>query len=417
MKPYYSYLLTLFVLSSASVLAQSPGCDGERYISPIFSELTETFNIKYGENTSLSGETVELLLDVFEPVESDVNERPLVLLIHGGGFVSGDKAVMHDICRGFASRGYVSATMSYRLYDGPLPPFPDSIALIGAVIDAIEDAHGAMRFFIDDAQNDDVYGIDPDMIFLGGGSAGGITSVWAAYMDENDYIPDFMAEHIDPDYGIPGASNDLTDISPEIQGVLNYSGAIYDVSWMDENDEPVFSVHDDGDPVVPYGTGFANPAGFPLISLQGPETMHAKAQELGVQSDLYIFENSPGHVSYFQDLSSAVAIEVIDSSSVFLEAIACAVPSSVDIQNKEYLNIVATPNPSSADILLEIPQEFMDGKVEVFNASGQIKYTQKVSSLNLNLNTTELGKGVFIVRVSSDPAYGSFYTTKRIVFN
>ena len=417
MKPYYSFLLTILVLSSASVLAQSPGCDGERYISPIFSELTETFNIKYGENTSLSGETVELLLDVFEPEESDVNERPLVLLIHGGGFVSGDKAIMHDICRGFASRGYVSATMSYRLYDGPLPPFPDSIALIGAVIDAIEDAHGAMRFFIDDAQNDDVYGIDPDMIFLGGGSAGGITSVWAAYMDENDYIPDFMAEHIDPDYGIPGASNDLTDISPEIQGVLNYSGAIYDVSWMNENDEPVFSVHDDGDPVVPYGTGFANPAGFPLISLQGPETMHAKAQELGVQSDLYIFENSPGHVSYFQDLSSAVATEVIDSSSVFLEAIACADPSSVDIQNKEYLNIVATPNPSNANILLEIPQEFMDGKVEVFNASGQIKYTQKVSSLNLNLNTTELGKGVFVVRVSSDPAYGSFYTTKRIVFN
>lgn len=417
MKPYYSYLLVLFLFTSASLSAQSPNCDGERYLSPVFTDLVETFNIKYGENTSLSGEPVELFLDIFEPQESGVDKRPLVLLIHGGGFVSGDKAIMHDICRGFASRGYVSATMSYRLYDGPLPPFPDSIALIGAVIDAIEDAHGAMRFFIDDAQNDDVYGIDPDMIFLGGGSAGGITSVWAAYMDENDFIPDFMAEHIDPDYGIPGASNDLTDISPEIQGVLNYSGAIYDADWMDENDEPIFSVHDDGDPVVPYGTGFANPAGFPLISLQGPETIHAKALELGVQSDVYIFENSPGHVSYFQDLSSAVATEVIDSSSVFLEAIACADPSSVDNQNKEYLNIVASPNPSTDNILLEIPQEFMDGNIEVFDVSGKIKYSQKVSTLNLNLSTAELGKGVFIVRVNSDPVYGSFYTTKRIVFN
>lgn len=417
MKPYYSYLLVLFLFTSVSLSAQSPNCDGERYLSPVFTDLVETFNIKYGENTSLSGEPVELFLDIFEPQESGVDKRPLVLLIHGGGFVSGDKAIMHDICRGFASRGYVSATMSYRLYDGPLPPFPDSIALIGAVIDAIEDAHGAMRFFIDDAQNDDVYGIDPDMIFLGGGSAGGITSVWAAYMDENDFIPDFMAEHIDPDYGIPGASNDLTDISPEIQGVLNYSGAIYDADWMDENDEPIFSVHDDGDPVVPYGTGFANPAGFPLISLQGPETIHAKALELGVQSDVYIFENSPGHVSYFQDLSSAVATEVIDSSSVFLEAIACADPSSVDNQNKEYLNIVASPNPSTDNILLEIPQEFMDGNIEVFDVSGKIKYSQKVSTLNLNLSTAELGKGVFIVRVNSDPVYGSFYTTKRIVFN
>ena len=417
MKPNYSYLLMLFLFSSVSLFAQSPNCDGERYLSPVFSDLVETFNVKYGENTSLSGEPVELLLDIFEPQESGVNERPLVLLIHGGGFVSGDKAMMHDICRGFASRGYVSATMSYRLYDGPLPPFPDSIALIGAVIDAVEDAHAAMRYFIDDAQNDDVYGIDPNMIFLGGGSAGGITSVWAAYMDENDYIPDFMADHIDPDFGLAGASNELTDISPEIKGVLNYSGAIYDVSWMDENDEPIFSVHDDGDPVVPYGTGFANPAGFPLISLQGPETIHAKAQELGVQSDVYIFEDSPGHVSYFQDLSSAVANEVIDSSSVFLEAIACADPSSVNIQNTEYLDINATPNPSSTTILLEIPQEFMDGYLEVFDVAGQKKYSQKVSALNVSLNTTELGKGVFIVRVSSDPAFGSFYTTRRIVFN
>lgn len=416
MKHFNFYLLIFFVVLSTTINAQSPNCDGERYISPVFNTLKETFNIKYGENTTLSGETLELFVDIFEPDETGVNERPLVLLIHGGGFVSGDKAMMHDICRGFASRGYVSATMSYRLYDGPFPPFPDSTALIGSVIDAIEDAYGAMRFFVNDAQTDDVYGIDPDMIFLGGGSAGGITSAWAAYMDEGDDIPDFMAQHIDADYGIPGASNDLTAINPEIQGVLMYSGAIYNVSWMDENDEPIFSVHDDGDPVVPYGVGFANPAGFDLISLQGPEAVHAKAQELGVTSEVYIFENSPGHVSYFQDLSSAVATQVIDSSSVFLEAIACADPASVDNQIKEDLSIGASPNPSNSEIQLVIPQEFMGGQIEVIDVSGKVRLAQEINALNMGLYAAEIGQGLFIVRVSSDPSYGSFYSTTKIIF-
>ncbi len=416
MKCVYNFLFVFPLLTSA-VHAQSPNCDGQRYMEPIFNNLIETFDVKYGENISVTGQTVELFVDVFEPEESDVNARPLVLLLHGGSFVTGDKSSMHNICRDFASRGYVAATMSYRLFDGPLIPLPDSLVLIEVVVQSVEDAFGAMRFFINDAQTDDLFGINPDMIFIGGTSAGGITSIHTAYMDENDDVLAFMTQHIDPDLGLPGASNEFTDINPAVQGVLNYSGAIYNVSWMDENDEPIFSVHDDQDYVVPYGVGFATPFfGIPIVSLQGSEIVHGKAEELGIPSELITIENSLGHVSYFNNLSSAIAIEVLDNSSIFLEGIACADVSSTESLSQADLHIFAAPNPSITEMQIVIPQEFMGGQLEVFDVSGQVKYAQSVRNLHMSLRASDMGRGLFVVRLSADPAYGAFYSTTRIIF-
>lgn len=416
MKHLHTLLFGFFLLTSG-IHAQSPNCDGQRYIEPIFDNLIETFDVKYGENISVTGQPVELFVDIFEPDEADVNARPLVLLLHGGAFVTGDKSSMHDICRDFASRGYVAATMSYRLFDGPIVPLPDSLALIEVVVQSVEDAFGAMRYFINDAQTEDLYGINPDMIFIGGVSAGGITSIHTAYMDDNDDVPDFMSQHIDPDLGLPGASNEFTDITPVVQGVLNYSGAIYNVSWMDENDEPIFSVHDDQDNVVPYGVGFATPFfGIPIVSLQGSEAVHAKAEELGMSSELITIENSLGHVTYFNNLSSAIAIEVLDNSSIFLEGIACADVSSSESLSQAGMHIYAAPNPSSSEMQIVIPREFMGGQLEVFDVSGQVKYAQSVQGLNMSLRASDIGQGLFVVRLSADPALGAFYSTTKIIF-
>lgn len=416
MKHLHTLLFGFFLLTSG-IHAQSPNCDGQRYIEPIFDNLIETFDVKYGENISVTGQPVELFVDIFEPDEADVNSRPLVLLLHGGAFVTGDKSSMHDICRDFASRGYVAATMSYRLFDGPIVPLPDSLALIEVVVQSVEDAFGAMRYFINDAQTEDLYGINPDMIFIGGVSAGGITSIHTAYMDDNDDVPDFMSQHIDPDLGLPGASNEFTDITPVVQGVLNYSGAIYNVSWMDENDEPIFSVHDDQDNVVPYGVGFATPFfGIPIVSLQGSEAVHAKAEELGMSSELITIENSLGHVTYFNNLSSAIAIEVLDNSSIFLEGIACADVSSSESLSQAGMHIYAAPNPSSSEMQIVIPREFMGGQLEVFDVSGQVKYAQSVQGLNMSLRASDIGQGLFVVRLSADPALGAFYSTTKIIF-
>ena len=397
-------LLSILCMTIPSFLftyGQAPACDGQRYIEEVFTDLTETFDVKYGENITVTGATKELMVDVFEPAGDVEVKRPLLLLIHGGSFVFGDKSDLHDICRSYARRGYVAATMSYRLFDGPIVPLPDSIALVEVVVQSVEDASAALRYFKDNAVNDNTFGIDPDQIVIGGISAGGITSVQVAYMDDNDEIPDFMALNIDDVYGLAGNSNDLTDINTDVIGVLNFSGAIYNTAWMDADDEPIYSVHDDGDNVVPYGVGYAAPFfGIPIVSLQGSEAVHGKAIELGINSELVTIENSLAHVSYFNNLSSDIAQEVLLGSSTFVENLVCNDPSSVE-ELSALMNTTAYPNPSDSEILIEWSADLKDARLLVFDQLGKLVIEKEVSGFSTTVSKENIGTGFFIAKIEA----------------
>lgn len=83
---------------------------------------------------------------------------PCVLFIHGGGFRAGNREGYNAQIVRMAEKGYVAATMSYRL--APKYPFPA----------AIHDTKAAVRWLRANAKT---YGIDPDRIGTTGGSAGG----------------------------------------------------------------------------------------------------------------------------------------------------------------------------------------------------------------------------------------------------
>ena len=96
-------------------------CDGERYYTEIFPNINVSSNIEYGENITediLGFEyTQTLYLDVYEPEGDNVNERPLIIFMFGGAFVSGSKnsPVMQELCTRYAKMGYVAAAIDYRL--------------------------------------------------------------------------------------------------------------------------------------------------------------------------------------------------------------------------------------------------------------------------------------------------------------
>jgi acetyl esterase/lipase len=83
---------------------------------------------------------------------------PAVLCIHGGGFRAGNRDRWNKLCRQLAERGYVAATVSYRL--APTYPFPA----------AVQDVKAAVRWMRANAAK---YGIDPNRIGTVGDSAGG----------------------------------------------------------------------------------------------------------------------------------------------------------------------------------------------------------------------------------------------------
>jgi acetyl esterase/lipase len=104
----------------------------------------------------------------FDLVKPDSPEPlPVVICLHGGGWISGDKSDMHPIAVSFAERGFAAACPQYRL--APLHPFPA----------AVDDVREFVRFL---GQEGTSLGVDPRRVAALGMSAGGHLACMAGLM-------------------------------------------------------------------------------------------------------------------------------------------------------------------------------------------------------------------------------------------
>src|SRR5215212_8660968 len=99
-------------------------------------------DIVYGK-----GGDVDLKLNLARPKSPSSNKLPCIVVIHGGGWMGGDRTNHDDLTWKFAQQGYVSATIGYRL--APAHRFPAQV----------NDVKCAVRYLRAHA---DEYGIDPD---------------------------------------------------------------------------------------------------------------------------------------------------------------------------------------------------------------------------------------------------------------
>jgi acetyl esterase/lipase len=121
-------------------------------------------DIEYGK-----GGDVSLKLDLYSPKER-TGLGPAIIFIHGGAWRSGSREMYHYYCVKFAERGYVAATISYRLMR--VAPFPA----------AVEDANCAVRWMRSNAER---LGVSPNKIGVAGGSAGGHLSMMVGYAPDS----------------------------------------------------------------------------------------------------------------------------------------------------------------------------------------------------------------------------------------
>ena len=238
---------------------------------------------------------LDLDMDIYYPMEPVAGQlRPLLLLIHGGAFYNGDKQDIGypEMGHYFAERGYVVASINYRLGFKPLAPDLDR-----AVYRALQDAHAAVCYLI---ANADEFGIDTTNIFAAGTSAGAITALNLAFMrDENR--PEATRENgvnewaytttktvfgwidrgihaigslfnqewgvnsenicevlgLDSDLGPINAVSGSQECEFKIKAVVNMWGAVHDLSMIRNSMETsILSFHGDADSIVPYGDGY-----------------------------------------------------------------------------------------------------------------------------------------------------------------
>jgi dienelactone hydrolase len=247
-----------------------------RYRNELFSTYHILSNVQYGQVSSKP-----LFLDVYTGSGDTVKNRPLVVFIHAGGFQSGDKTSSFAklVCGALARRGYVAASIDYRLTSA----ITNDTASFEAMLRALHDAKAAVRFF---RKNGTLYGVDTSQIFAAGSSAGSIAALHLAYLDSAE-VPGYVNWH-NVDTTFEGTSGN-PGYSSHVQGVISNWGAIGDTAWIKKGDVPIYCVHGTADSTIYYS----------LIPAYGPFRYSSKyiflaARQKGVISGLRLFINA-GH--------------------------------------------------------------------------------------------------------------------------
>ena len=138
--------LTARMLCKAFALADSQKNKGQK--TP--DDIVRFDNIVYGPDSKWN------VLDVYRPRGAE-GKLPVIIDVHGGGWIYGDKEVYQYYCMSLAERGFAVVNYTYRL--APEYIFPSSM----------EDTDNVVRFVLSHSEE---YGFDLDNVFLVGDSAG-----------------------------------------------------------------------------------------------------------------------------------------------------------------------------------------------------------------------------------------------------
>ena len=118
---------------------------------------------------------------------ADGNVKPVLIDLHGGGFISEDKEMDCLFCNFMAHNGYVVFSVNYRL------AYPDY-----TVFDQIVDVDSAVRWVVDNAQG---YEGNKDDVYIAGHSAGAVLAVAEALLSRDRLMR--------ADYGLVSDDRDL----------------------------------------------------------------------------------------------------------------------------------------------------------------------------------------------------------------
>lgn len=202
--------------------------------------------LRYLEDYVYEGRGGQLHFDAFLPETGA--DLPAVICIHGGGWVSGEKADMRPVAEYFAKKGFAAFCPEYRL--APLHPFPA----------AIEDCEDFVKHLREHAKE---LGLNPSRIFSFGNSAGGHLSASLAVRDSEhrvngavdicgltdltnpqsnhpsiswDFIGQFIGKPFEGNEELWKEASPLYSVTKDAAPVLIFHGGDDDIVWQQQSE-------------------------------------------------------------------------------------------------------------------------------------------------------------------------------------
>lgn len=202
-------LLLIFIFTSSLLFAQTADFPRDtsytlynafkkyvvQYPNIIPVELRHSKKVTISKNIPYKDVGYRMLsLDVFKPTSPSDSVWPAILMIHGGGWLSGDKSLLHPLAQALAEAGVIAITVEYRL--SPEAPYPAGV----------QDVRSALSWI---GKHANQYHIHPEKVSVLGTSAGGQLAALVATTWHTDF------------YGNPDTTVSLTALI-DIDGVLAF---------------------------------------------------------------------------------------------------------------------------------------------------------------------------------------------------
>ena len=397
----YFTLLT-FSLISLAASSQCQDCGGFRYLQLIFAESEAFEGTVYGENTTIGGQQMELMYDVYDALGDTMSCQGVVIMVHPGITGNYSRTDLADIGHYLAQLGYVAVAVDYRPLDLNLGSGISEEQFFDWAFKASTDVKAAIRFLREFSccgltTGDNVYGVNQQDIFVMGIGAGAIVANHTAYLDEGDALPSNLQTIVNANGGWEGNTNSISDFGSEFRAVVSYSGALIDIDWMDNQDPALIAFHDDMDPIIPYESGqLLTEDGINDIgSVMGSSEMVDRAIEVGIYHESHPILNSSEHLSYWD--GDNIDVDQSDLMNQFLFDVMCnGVVNSVQAQSASQMEFILHPNPTMDELRIAVNEDLYPQKVIVADLNGQIILDETFQSA---IDVAHLSPGTYVVRI------------------
>lgn len=391
-------VLAFTLIATSALTARAQNQCSDRYLRMIFPDIDSTQDLTY--TTTAGDSAVTEWLDVYQPHGDTASARRLIIWMHGGAFFQGtkDDGDMKYLCYRFAQRGYVCATINYRLAPSVISLY-DSLQDFKYMVWAMSDMKAAIRYFKKEYSTTNNWQIDTGRIYIGGSSAGAIGSDFVAFLDSENTLPAPFHALLDSNGGIEGNSGN-PGYTTRPYAVASLAGAINNLNWIHTGSPPTILSQGTSDRIVPYDCAYAfagYTGGFlPTIRLCGSGMMAPRFSTAGVRYSLQSFQGSD-HVPWDNDPTIANSMD--SAVATFFYTLDCQLPQGI-AADATHQTLDIYPNPASSQFYIQSTAPIL--QADLYDATGRLLGTTQGAGEELSFHVENLASGIYTVKVATE---------------